>query len=143
MLERVVIANFRGVRDMEVPLQRVTALLGPNSSGKTTVLHAVRMACALLERAIKSDDAAGVVQKSGVDWISVTEGALLTDGAQQLSLADWQALFVDQGVANNTTAAIHLVFGAADPIQEVECARTRPRPWSPRCPRSHPESHRP
>ena len=120
MLERVVIENFRGVRKMEVPLQRVTALLGPNSSGKTTVLHAVRMACALLERAITSDDAAGVVQRDGAPWISVTAGALLTDGAQQLSLADWQALFVDQSVSNNTTAAIHLVFGAADPIQEVE-----------------------
>ncbi|MBK9367151.1 MAG: AAA family ATPase [Deltaproteobacteria bacterium] len=119
MLEQVNIENFRGVRKMEVPLQRVTALLGPNSSGKTTVLHAVRMACALLERAITSDDAAGVVQRDGAPWISVTAGALLTDGAQQLSLADWQALFIDQNVPNNTTASIHLVFSAADPIQEV------------------------
>lgn len=120
MLERVILQGFRGVRHMELPLQRVTALLGPNSSGKTTALHAVRMACGLLERAIQNDDAISVIQRDGAPWISVTEGALFTDGAQQLSLADWQALFLDQNVPNNTTASIELIFGDADPIQAVE-----------------------
>lgn len=44
MLRRIQIENFRGIPQMDIPVEQVTALLSPNSSGKTTVLHAIRMA---------------------------------------------------------------------------------------------------
>lgn len=57
----------------------------------------------------------------------VTTDTLLTDGAQQVSLADWQALFKDQNVAENTTATIWLTFADDAPIQDLKvtlrCAR--------------------
>lgn len=42
MLKRITIENFRGFKQLDIAqdLGPVTVLMGPNSSGKTTVLHA-------------------------------------------------------------------------------------------------------
>lgn len=129
MLKTLTLVNFRGLRRLEVELDPVTALLGPNSAGKTSVLHAVRLACELLERALRSDFPATVRVVDGVSWIVVTEGTLLADSAALLSLADWQALFVDQAVGEDVALTLELGFEPDDPIQalyvQVSCARNQ------------------
>jgi hypothetical protein len=112
LLTNVHIENFCGVRTMDLPFAPVTALLGPNSSGKTTALHAVRLACALLERSLGGEAPVRVVLIDGVSWIEVAADLVVADGASLLSLSDWQALFVDQGVAANTAARVELRFDA-------------------------------
>ena len=42
-IESVRISNFRSLRDVEVTLDDMTVLIGANSSGKTSVLEAIRM----------------------------------------------------------------------------------------------------
>jgi predicted ATP-dependent endonuclease of OLD family len=56
MLNRLVIERFRGFTRLEVKLPKVLALMGPNSSGKTTALHAIRIACQAIWTAIAADN---------------------------------------------------------------------------------------
>ena len=41
MLTRLQIRNFRCLEDIDVPLGPLTAFVGPNGSGKTTILRAI------------------------------------------------------------------------------------------------------
>ncbi len=41
-VEKLEVHNFKGLRDSTVPLSRFTVLVGPNGSGKTTVLQALQ-----------------------------------------------------------------------------------------------------
>jgi predicted ATP-dependent endonuclease of OLD family len=45
--------NFRGFSSFDAALKPVTVLVGPNSSGKTSVLHAARMVVEALDLAIE------------------------------------------------------------------------------------------
>ena len=50
-ITKVIIENFKGIRDrVEIPIKPITLLFGSNSSGKTTVLHALLYLRELLER---------------------------------------------------------------------------------------------
>lgn len=50
-ITKVIIENFKGIRDrVEIPIRPITLLFGGNSSGKTTVLHALLYLRELLER---------------------------------------------------------------------------------------------
>ena len=118
MLKRIQIENFRGFRELTLTqdLNPVTVLLGPNSSGKTTVLHAIRLACQAMDLALNSDSPARVVG----NHIEVTSDTLIDAPAQLLPLADWQALFVDQKVSANTKFSIALAFDDVDAIQRLQ-----------------------
>jgi ABC-type branched-subunit amino acid transport system ATPase component len=45
MITEVVIRNFKSCRDVEVKLERFTMFVGPNGSGKTSILKAVYFLC--------------------------------------------------------------------------------------------------
>ncbi|NOY92019.1 MAG: DUF3696 domain-containing protein [Deltaproteobacteria bacterium] len=50
MLKRISIQNFKGIGPrVDIDLRPVTLLFGPNSAGKSTILHAIHYAHALLE----------------------------------------------------------------------------------------------
>lgn len=129
MLTRIQCTNFRGFRELDAAVAPVTALLGPNSSGKTTALHAVRLACELLQRGLDHEGSPKTDGAGAETWIIVTKGTLVGDPARLLPLADWRALFVDQNVGENVKLSITLTFEAHDPIEalrvQVTCARNQ------------------
>ena len=124
MLTRIQCESFRGLRSLEAPVGEITAFLGPNSSGKTTVLHGVRLACKLLQRALETEYRLRVQD----GWVVVTRDTLIT-AASLLPLADWRALFVDQEVGEGVRFSIVLTFTETDTIQalsvEVACAHNQ------------------
>lgn len=133
MLTHITLEGFRGFRRFDAALGPVTAFLGPNSSGKTTVLHAVRLACELLTLALESsfplrveraDPAEWAEKDIEEHWIVVTRDTILA-GQSLLPLADWRALFVDQEVGTGVSFWIQLTFSEADLVErlwvEVAC----------------------
>jgi len=45
MISEVSIKNFKSLRDVHVKLERFTVFVGPNASGKTSVLQAINQLC--------------------------------------------------------------------------------------------------
>lgn len=43
-ITRIRIRNFRSIKDLDLPLEQTTVLIGPNNSGKTAILEALRIA---------------------------------------------------------------------------------------------------
>ncbi len=50
MIDKVLIENFKSHRRTEIELGRLTLLVGPNSSGKSSVLEAIDLLCQLTQR---------------------------------------------------------------------------------------------
>lgn len=127
MLKRVEFTKFRGFRHFAADVAPVTAFLGPNSSGKTTALQAVRLACDAMRSALDSDTPARVETIDGEEWVVATSGTLIGDHLRLLTVQDWRALFVDHEVREGVKLTINLTFEATDAVQEilveVACAR--------------------
>ena len=49
MLTRVALRNFKGHADLQLDLGRITVLIGPTSSGKSTVLQALNLLASILQ----------------------------------------------------------------------------------------------
>lgn len=49
MLETVRVQRFKSIKDAEIPLGRVTLLVGPNNAGKSSVLHAIQFAVSVAQ----------------------------------------------------------------------------------------------
>jgi hypothetical protein len=118
MLKRITIENFRGFKQLDITqdLGPVTVLMGPNSSGKTTVLHAIRLACQVLDLALSGD----VTARAESMDIVVGKDELVDSPGQLLALRDWQALFLDQVVGTGSAFHIKLVFEEKDPVQALD-----------------------
>lgn len=56
LIDTVRIAGFRGVKDLEVSLPRVTILIGPNNSGKTSLLKAMQLALGDYAHSLREED---------------------------------------------------------------------------------------
>ena len=51
MITRISIENFKGIGDrITVPIRPITLLFGPNSAGKSSIMHAIHYAREVLER---------------------------------------------------------------------------------------------
>ncbi|MCY4446180.1 MAG: AAA family ATPase [Rhodobacteraceae bacterium] len=44
LVDTIRIFGFRGIKNLEITLEQKTLLIGPNNSGKTTVLKALNLA---------------------------------------------------------------------------------------------------
>ena len=117
MLNRLVIERFRGFTRLEVKIPKVLALMGPNSSGKTTALHAIRIACQAIWTAVAADTSFKVEK-----GLVVLNDFVIRDIAQLMPIADWQALFVDQRVGQGIEFGITLEFDSGDPIESIRVA---------------------
>jgi predicted ATPase len=45
MIRKLAIRNFKSLRDVSVDLERLTLIVGPNASGKTSILQALQLLC--------------------------------------------------------------------------------------------------
>ncbi len=43
MIQTLRLQNFKGIRDVEVGLERLTVFVGPNGSGKTSLLQGLEL----------------------------------------------------------------------------------------------------
>lgn len=120
MLRRVRIERFRGFELLEASLQPATVVVGPNSSGKTTLLYAIRFALQALADTLHEGTSRLHPKRGAEGWIEVIGDTLLLDHTRYLSVADWESLFYSQRTAVNQSFVIGLTFDEQDPIQEVE-----------------------
>ncbi|MCB9550358.1 MAG: AAA family ATPase [Myxococcales bacterium] len=108
MLTRLIIENFRGLRRFDAEFDASTVLLGPNSSGKTSVLHAIRLAGELAERlANDAETRLGMDAEPATPRLKLGE-AIINDPFALLPFPDWRALFVDADTTH--PIRIHLDF---------------------------------
>ena len=73
-VETVRIENFGCVRDAQLDLTRLHALIGPNDSGKSTVLSAIRTLCEVIRRGEPQLRQDGRLDPRGVPGSKVTMG---------------------------------------------------------------------
>lgn len=122
MLKRIAFERFRGFKDFVADVAPVTAFLGPNSSGKTTALQAVRLACDALWLALDDKVPSRLERDGDTDVVFVTRGAPLVDHTRLLPVTEWRALFLDQAVGEHVAVRIRLEFEATDAIEELRVA---------------------
>ncbi len=129
MLRQVKVERFRGFEKLALDLRPVTVLVGPNSSGKTSVLQALRLGLQLLDFAFLAETPLGRVERGGAAMIRVTEDTLVPDLSRFIPLLDWEALFPRSHTAENVALKIELLFDAEDEFQRIEtslrCGRNR------------------
>ena len=126
MLISVALTNFRGIEKLQTEIGPVTAFLGPNSCGKTTVLQAIRFACEALQLALESNQTPKLYSEETDPSLVVANG-LLIDFKRLLPFKNWQALFTNQTVGEGVSLSVVLDFENSDPVQQLDarlaCAR--------------------
>ena len=115
MLKELSVSKFRGFHALTIAVPKVLILMGPNSSGKTTALHAIRIACQAVWLAFENES-----KHSLSDNAIEFKDFVIRDIAQLMPVADWQALFVDQIVGESTHFTIALAFESHDPISQIK-----------------------
>jgi predicted ATPase len=118
MLRRVGIERFRGFQNLEVELRPLTAMIGKNSAGKTTVLQAVRLAYDAAQLALATEEA--VPRLLAGDRIRLCDKLVVTDPSRLIALADWRQIFTDGVTYDGLFAQIDLEFDASDPVRALE-----------------------
>jgi predicted ATP-dependent endonuclease of OLD family len=115
MLRKIQLERFRGFQRLELTVPEILILMGPNSSGKTTALHAVRIVCDAL--AMITNNSVGVPEIK--DTLITFKDVVVRDIAQLMPITDWQALFVDQKVSEKIHFSIYLEFAPEDVLQSI------------------------
>ena len=72
-LEKVHIKNFLSLRDVELPLKPLTVLVGPNASGKSNILNALKLL-------------SGMMNEEELPLVKLIRESLWAGGANQISL---------------------------------------------------------
>lgn len=125
MLTQAKIVGFRGFQEITIDFGQATVLCGKNSSGKTSVLRAIRLACASLAHVLAVD---GLRPKSEVSknaWIQLCVNRVVRDDEEFLQTDNWEELF-SSGYATRGMA-ITLTFGRGDFIQALSVRLARAR----------------
>jgi AAA ATPase domain/AAA domain len=108
MLARLTLRRFRGFTDLTAPLRPVTVIMGPNSSGKTSLLHAIRIAHEALTRGL--DEASPQLDRSHDGRIHVCRNLLVNDHASLMPVHTWDEMFTDRETGQGITATIDLDY---------------------------------
>lgn len=56
LIDLIRVAGFRGIKNLEVSLPRITVLIGPNNSGKTSLIKAIQLALGDYSRYLSEED---------------------------------------------------------------------------------------
>jgi predicted ATP-dependent endonuclease of OLD family len=115
MITKIKIQRFRGFKELECTVAPTTVLMGPNSSGKTTVLHAIRVAYEILQLAAKASEQVSISDAQ----ITFARPGLIESPTSLLPLADWKAFFLDQKVGQKIAFEIRITFEDSSQIQDL------------------------
>lgn len=120
MLRSLQLSRFRGFASLQVELGATTAIVGRNSSGKTSVLHAIRLVCDVLGSLVENEDGELRPRLVGTGHeIEVCRNRVVPDPSRFIALAEWTQLFTDASVGDGVTLSIALGFEEKDSIQEA------------------------
>jgi AAA domain, putative AbiEii toxin, Type IV TA system len=117
VLRRVRLLRFRGFSEFVAELGPSTAMIGRNSSGKTSVLQAIRLAYDATQLALDSED--GMVRATTGAWLLLGNRIVVADPSRLISLTDWRQIFTNAEVGDGVTATIELEFDESDPITKL------------------------
>jgi energy-coupling factor transporter ATP-binding protein EcfA2 len=112
VLRTLRIQGFRGFETFETELQTVNVLLGPNSCGKSTALHAIRLACSALTWTLQQQPE----PKLDGDWIVIWWDWPVDHDETFLPPMHTEELFRNRG---DKPVVITLRFDDTDFIQEL------------------------
>lgn len=115
MLSRIEIKNFRGLSSLDFELAQATVLVGPNSCGKTTVLHAVQLACSALNFAFERRTIDGAKDADG--WLTLYSDKPIRDDQPFLPTTRWYELFSDADPNNDIEIRLH--FSEEHALQQI------------------------
>jgi len=86
MITRLKLVNFKGFKQLDLPLQRFTVLVGPNGSGKTTILQALdRLSCVAAARLVGHNSRAAFAEPDWAPEKAVRHGAPAFEATAELS----------------------------------------------------------
>lgn len=120
MLRRIKIERFRGFESLDAALANATIVVGPNSSGKTTLLYAIRLALRALADGMAEGASRRAKEGAKLGWFEVVYDLLVPDHTRYLSVADWESLFYNQRTGTNQKLSVHLSYDESDPIVEIK-----------------------
>lgn len=106
LLKRLKLTRFRGFESLDAGLERTTVLLGPNSSGKTSVLHAIRMAIEALDLALDQEDSH---EEQG--RIRVCRDLIVQDFPRLVAVDDWPEVFEGGSASEGDRLDVKLELG--------------------------------
>lgn len=117
MLKRISISNFKSISEIEVTLGDVTVLVGPNNSGKSSVLQALQFAVSVSQ----SLSLNGVFKLAG----DGRSGTLSQDQLIYTPLKDVYALGTGGNLTQNEESAIVIRLHTDDDDAEIRVRRGR------------------
>ena len=115
MLVKISLRHFRGFKSLDADTRPITVIVGRNSSGKTSILHAVRMAVEALT--VGLEEATPHLESDGK--ITVCRDHIVWDHDRLCPVADWAELFTDKEIGQGTALSIQLNFEESDAVQCV------------------------
>jgi len=119
VLRRVTLKRFRGFAEFTAELGAITAILGRNSSGKTSILQAIRLACDAARQILRIASQDPQISSNGSIQVSRVE-EVIAEPAQLVGLVDWTQLITDGEVGDGVQSSIQLDFDSTDPISALE-----------------------
>ena len=116
MLTRIQVERFRGFEKLDVGCGAVTAIIGKNSSGKTSVLHAVRLVRDALDLALGDADLRPK-HLPGTGYIELYKQQVVLEPTRLVPLADWRQVFKDG--EGGMPLSVQLQFTKTDPVRTI------------------------
>jgi len=106
VLTELKFGNFRGFSSFAAAFKPITVLVGANSSGKTSVLHAARMVIEALDLALEH----GIPHAQPDGGIAVCKNIIVDDFARLVPVDDWVELFKGAQVAEGSKLTVEATF---------------------------------
>jgi hypothetical protein len=119
VLRRVTLKKFRGFADFTADFGAITAILGRNSSGKTSILQAIRLACDAARQILQVATADPQIRSGEPIAVSRIE-EVIAEPSQLVGLVDWTQLITNGEVGDGVRSEIRLEFDPSDPISSLE-----------------------